>query len=297
MPLYCQKVFFDTCVYLDAVKQSGGIPLQDWRFVNHYIQKYYQVFVSWTTLKELLCRLENCRDEYFARNQNALEQASRHGRGSGRFLEKPQIFAIRNTLGIDVYPRVDREGRPSVSHQKWAQSVVDAVSRATNKRELLNGVSLGPKAKIYGTFDLSDFAAHEEEARSEFVRLSEGWRTGQVDRPRAITLAANLLSDSGVEPYTELSQELSLALDAVNSATDWFWNISKNNNYDFKKHKNNWDDLQQLYYLCDSSMIFVTLNTRDFMVWIKNSTQVTQVMSWQQFVENARRSVATNPAR
>ncbi len=297
MTLCRPKVFFDTCVYFDAVKHSGGITVQDWRFVDQYVQNHYQVLVSWTTLKEPLCRLENCGDEYFPRNQDALKLASRHGRGSGGFLEKPQIFAIRSTLGIDVYPRLDREGRPSVSHQKWAEGVVDAVFRATSKRELSISVKLGPKTKMYGTFDLSDFAAHEEQARSEFVRLCEGWRAGQIDEPRAITVAANLLSDSGVEPYTEICERLSLALDAVNMAIEWFWNQSKVHNYNFERRKNNWDDIQQLYYLCDPSMIFVTLNTKDFPKWTKHSIQAAQVVSWREFVEKARRSVAANTTR
>lgn len=288
MPLRRRKVFFDTCVYLDAAKQAGGITADDWRFVNHYVQKHYRAQVSWTTLKELLCRLATCSDDYFVRNQNALKLANRHGRAPGRFLEKPQIFAIRHALGIDVYPRTDRSGRPNRSHQKWAEGVLDAVFRAANRSELLNGVRLGPK-NIYGTFDLDDFAAHEEEARSEFVQLSEGWRSGKVDEPRAITVAANLLHDSGVEPSTALSEKLSRALDAVNSTIKWFWNTSSDSGYSFERHKNDWDDIQQLYYLCDPLMIFVTLNTSDFVKWTKNSTQGSQVVSWRIFRENARK--------
>lgn len=297
MPLCRPRVFFDTCVYLDAVKQSGGIPPQDWRFVDHYIQRHYRVVVSWTTIKELLCKLENCSDEYFVRNQAALQQASRHGRRNGRFLENPQIFAIRNALGIDVYPQLDREGRQNVPYQQWAQDVVDSVFNATSKRELLDGVRSAANTNARDFFDLSDFAAHEEQPRSEYVRRSEGWRTGQIDRPHPITVAANLLRDSGVDPYTELCQRLSLSLDAVNSAIDWFWKMSKNPTYDFETRKNNWDDIQQLYYLCNSSMVFVTLNTRDFMQWMKGSKQISQVLSWQQFFDNARHSVAADNTR
>ncbi len=293
------KVFFDTCVYSAAAKQSGasGITPRDWTFVNHYVENRYRVCVSWTTFKELLCRLVNCRDEFFVRNQDGLKWADRHGRAPSKFLEKPQIFAIQHTLGIDVRPKLDREGRPNLSQQKWSEGVLNAVFRARNKRELLGGVKLGPKTKMHGTFDLSDFAAFEEESRSEFVRLSEGWRIGQVDRPSAVTVAINLLQDSGLKPDKELSQKLSLALGAVNSTINWFWSISKNPSYSFEKHKNNWDDLQQLFYLCDPSMTFVTLNTNDFMPWTKNSTQSAQVISWQQFVENARRSVQAHTPR
>jgi len=292
-----KKVFFDTCVYLDAAKQSGGISGGDWDSVQRYVGEHYQTYVSWTTLKELLCRLANCRDEYFVHNQNALKCASKHGYLPGMFLEKPHVFAIRQVLGIDVYPGLDREGRANVPHQVWAESVLDMVFKATNKLELLNGVRLGSNTTMHGTFDLRDFADHEEQARLEFVRLSEGWRAGTVDTPNPIKIAANLLNDSGITPYTESSKKLSDALDAVNSTIDWLWKTSKTSSYSFEKHKNDWDDIQQLYYLCDPARTFVTLNTCDFMKWAKNSPQSTQIISWADFLGQSRRNVFAATAR
>jgi hypothetical protein len=91
-----------------------------------------------------------------------------------------------------------------------------------------------------------------------------------------------------LKPSGADAHKLSRALDAVNSTVNWFWSMSRNPGYDFEKHKNNWDDIQQLYYLCDPTMTFVTLNTRDFMQWTKNSPQASQVVSWKEFCKNAR---------
>lgn len=286
------KVFFDTCVYLEVEKTRGLIPPPDWRFLQHYVKRNYRTCVSWPTLKELLVRIAKGDDAHFTSNQRALRELLKHGTKRGRFLDKPNFFAIERVLGIGARPPQNREGDVNPPHQNWVENVLRAVFQAQSKTELTLGVQSGLSRKQRAAFDLDDFAAYEEQPRLEHVAICEGLRTGHTETGSRMAICGALLKDTGRTPYTEHCVRLSEALDAWLAATEWLWNASKNSTYNFDKKKNDWDDLQQLFYLCDPSLCFVTLNTKDFVTRTRGSTQHARIISWADFLAQARRAVS-----
>src|SRR5207249_2128444 len=97
-----------------------------------------------------------------------------------------------------------------------------------------------------------------QEGKDNHRRTLEEVRDGRKSSTSTIAWAAGLLDGLNIKRREETCTKVSKALEAAYCFDEYLWKQAKNYSYDFKKHDSNWVDGQQLFYLCDKSVWFVT---------------------------------------
>jgi predicted nucleic acid-binding protein len=271
------KLFLDTDVCINAA--NGKIHPAEWRRVQKHIGTHYRYCISFITLKELLGKLARGSDAYFERNKEPLRVLYQPARR--QFLPYPSVFALRTVLGIKSAARIHDSG---LTEEVWAEKVLRAVLDAPSKARLKHGIEV-PNQKRMVPFDIDHFDRHENAPQNEHAKLLQGIREGNTDPPVARKLAAWILKQHGLTPYTEDCEKLAVALDAACCFTVSLSKMAKDKGYDFKTHASDWGDTLQLFYLCDESMHFLTMDG-DFRNRTKNSLQSSRILTYRGFVKS-----------
>jgi predicted nucleic acid-binding protein len=269
------KLFFDTDVCINAA--SGKIDPAEWRRVQKHIGTHYRYCISFITLKELLGKLARGSDAYFERNKEPLRVLCQPARR--QFLPYPSVFALRTVLGIRSAARIHDSG---LTEEVWAEKVARAVLDAPSKARLKDGIKV-PNRKLTLSFDLDHFDRHENAPQNEHAKLLQGIREGKTDPPVPRNWAAWILKQHGPTPYTDDCEKLAVALDAAYCFTRSLSKMANDKGYDFKTHASDWGDSLQLFYLCDESMHFLTMDG-DFRNRTKNSLQSSRILTYRDFV-------------
>jgi hypothetical protein len=84
----------------------------------------------------------------------------------------------------------------------------------------------------------------------------------------------------GVAHTAEASAQLVGPLDAAYRFDHSLWDLALNSKYDFIEHASDWIDVQQLYYLSDDQMHFVT-NDSKHIGSTRGSSQHGRILSYQ----------------
>ncbi len=271
------KLFLDTNVCIYAA--SGKIDPAEWRRVRKHIATHYRYCVSFITLKELFSKLARGSDAYFERNKEPLRVLYQPARR--RFLPYPSVFALRTVLGIKSAARIHDSG---LTEEVWAEKVLRAVLDAPSKTRLKDGIKV-PNQKLMRSFDLDHFDRHENAPQNEHAELLQGIREGKTDPPVARKWAAWILHQHDITPYTDACEKLAVALDAAYRCTVSLSELERDKGYDFKKHASDWGDSLQLFYLCDDSMHFLTMDA-DFCYRTKGSSQSSRILTYEEFVRS-----------
>jgi hypothetical protein len=106
--------------------------------------------------------------------------------------------------------------------------------------------------------------------------------------PKRNTWAASILETHDLTPYTETCERLVARLDAAYRFDYALCEMAKTQNYDFKKHANDWGDVLQLFYLCDEAMHVLTAD-QDFCNRTKGSFQSSRILIYSEFVRSLPR--------
>jgi hypothetical protein len=271
------KLFLDTGVCINAA--NGQIDPAEWRRLQKYIGTHYRYCISFITLKELFSKLARGSDAYFERNKEPLRVLYQPARR--RFLPYPSVFALRTVLGIESAARIHDSG---LREEVWAETVLRAVLDGPSKTRLKDGIKV-PNQKLMQTFDLDHFDTHENAPQNEHAELLQGMREGKTDLPVPKKWAAWILHQHGLTPYTEACEKLAVALDAAYWFTLSMSKMAKDKGYDFKTHASDWGDSLQLFYLCDESMHFLTMDG-DFCNRTKNSLQSSRILTYREFIRS-----------
>jgi hypothetical protein len=109
------------------------------------------------------------------------------------------------------------------------------------------------------------------------VRAYENMRLSKKRRTSDDSLNA-FLANFGVQLTHDNRLDLRAALDAFLTFSSALCDLALNSNYSFEKHKNDWVDGQQLYYLADPELYIVTLDG-PLKEKIKTSSQAERVVS------------------
>lgn len=271
------KLFFDTDVCINAA--NGKIHPAEWRRVQKHIGTRYRYCISFITLKELLGKLARGSDAYFERNKEPLRVLYQPARR--RFLPYPSVFALRTVLGIKSAARIHDSG---LTEEVWAEKALTAVLDSPSKTRLKDGIKV-PNQKRMVTFDLDYFDRHENAPQNEHTKLLQGIREGKTDQPVPRKWAAWILYQHGLPPYTDECEKLAVALDAAYCFTFSLSKMAKDKGYDYKTHASDWGDTLQLFYLCDDSMHFLTMDG-DFRNRTRDSIQSCSVVTYREFVKS-----------
>jgi predicted nucleic acid-binding protein len=271
------KLFLDTDVCINAA--NGRIDPAEWRQVQTHIGAHYRYFISFITLKELFSKLARGADAFFERNKEPLRALYEPARR--RFLPYPSVFALRTVLGMRSAARIHESG---LSEEVWAEKVLRAVLDSRSKASLKHGIKVPNQRRIL-TFDLDHFDRNENAPQNEHAELLQGIREGKTDTPVPRKWAAWILHQHGRTPYTEDCEKLAVGLDSAYCFTFSLSKMAKDNGYDFKTHASDWGDSLQLFYLCDESMHFLTMDA-DFYCRTKSSSQNSRLLTYAEFARS-----------
>lgn len=265
------KIFLDTNVCINAA--NGEIPSKVWRRVRGRISNDFRYCISEVTLRELLIKLSRGSGSYFDQNKGPLRVL--HGPSNRRFLPYPPIYALRTLLGLSEVQR--DTGVSGLSEEEWANQVLETVLRSPDKQSLLRGVPIGLSRRKGRFFDLDHFDKHESEPQREFATILQGLREGRTDPPNPLTWAAWIMKSSGLVPYTEECGVLASGLSAAYRYGESLARLADTSNYSFERRSSDYGDILQLFYLCDESMHFLTLDS-DFRKRTKGSAQSARII-------------------
>lgn len=241
-----KTLILDTNVCINLAKPSHRVTKQ--QFITR-INADYRVAASANTFMELLRGVVNGGDEYFNENRRSLQIMA--GKGKPRFLPFGVTFALKHVLGVDSTITPLSAGE--------FQSSFETVLRADDKQTLLDG-------RVKHPFSSKNFGFRKHlidkpltEGAEHNVKLFEQYR--ELGRPDQTPLewARELAAENGDCRLTE-AQALKLgeALDGAYEYDKYLWHRARREKYDFAGHPGDWVDQQQLLYLCDKRMHFLT---------------------------------------
>ena len=273
MSLVRKKIVYDTQVVSNAA--AGLISTGEWARVSRYVSTKCRYCISLNTLYELLAGIASGDDNHFEENRNRLQ-----------FLCPPYRKEFLPLVGDFVRSRVFGEPlrRPDFHPCRldlWPKIVL----RARNRADLDNGlVTLdGPshKGKRYG-FDFASLVHSIQEGKDNHSRVLSELRDGTLKRSPPNIWAASVLSRVGVSSDVRNIRRLLTALDAAYHYDQSLWELAESHKYDFARHDSDWIDEQQLFYLADPRVLFITSDTR-IKLRTSKSRQADRILSFDEF--------------
>jgi hypothetical protein len=227
-----------------------------------------------------LSKLARGSDRYFQQNKESLQVLFRPSKR--RFLPYPSVFAIRTILGKN---NVARESDSGLTEEEEAEASFKAVLDTPSKAALKIGIRVRHRKRRIQFFDLDQFDQHENRPQKEHTELLKGIREGTINKPEPLAWAAWLLNSHCLPAYTDDCEKLVIGLDAAYRYGFSLTKMANNESYDFEAHASDWGDTLQLFYLCDESMHFLTLD-KDFRNRTKGSPQRERVLLYPEFLRS-----------
>lgn len=270
------RLFLDTQICIDVAKKQ--ISEREWARVWRYVCDNYAYFISPLTLIELLCGVDYGKDEFFHQNLQALRVLVPPHR-TKRFLRMPGHFVLSSVL-CDTRKNL---GFESKDFDLW----VKVILRAPNRRALESGkITLAHIFDREFGFKFQVVTNQHHAGKREYVTHLEELRNGALAIPTPRRWAAGFLRAMGREVDDLDCARLIKALDAAYCFDKVLWELVTTSNYNFEKRAGDWTDQQQLYYLCDPMMHFVTRDSR-IKDWTAKSLQNDRITAYYELAKKA----------
>jgi len=271
------KIVFDTQVISNA--NSGAISATDWDNVSKYISRKCRYQISVNTLYELLSSLANGDEGHFLTNQGRIRLLCAP---AGReFLPLVGDFVRRKVFGFPARRPDFRSG--------WLQIWAEVVLAAKTKADLQNGKVVlrkaGHSGRSYG-IDLQLLVRQIAEGKESHAQRLEKLRQGELLSSTSTTWSTAVLGLIGVPANDANRAKLLEALDAAHKYDESLYDMAKNHNYDFSQHDTDWIDSQQMYYLADPSVLFVTCDS-NIAFRVRGSTQRSRILNFPELIVRA----------
>jgi hypothetical protein len=250
------SVFFDSQIPISV--SDGVIPLANWQGVLERLAGRYRYRVSFTTFMEIVNALAGGDDDHFDQNRKRLLLLT--DVEGCEFLPMPGQF-IRTAV-LSLPPE-----RPEFSPERLQGVWVPVIRRAQDKCDLLSGNvvmrSLPGGIDLTCGIDLAMLRKQMEDGKrlwGDELRLA---KDGHKEMPPAGLHAAFILRFDVHAPQTpENIQRVSRALDAAYCHLAQIHHQSTKGVYRFDSKLQDWIDNQQLMYLADPDLTFVTADRR-----------------------------------
>jgi hypothetical protein len=265
------KIFFDTQVVSMLAQSETEMHKRVWRKVRNQ----YRYLISPLTMFELFFGLAGADEKHF-HVHHARFQTLR-GTGQPTILALPERFAIKRALEIDI-------GQDFHTPQECAR-YISLVLKARSRSEIEIGkVILSPLQRKRGTGMLLDDMRDSRLAIvKDHVELLQRVRSGEQPIPSPMDWSKSVLYKSGA-PVTDSGAAKFLdAADAVYHYDNWLWEHSGAYRFDRSDREGDLMDSQQLYYLADPDIVFLTADRR-IKERIASSTKSSQVLLYKNFM-------------
>lgn len=270
------RLFFDTQICINVGNRS--VSERRWASVWRYVTQNFQYVISPLTLCELLRGVACGTDRHFNENREAIRVLVPPHRHKC-FLDFPAAFVLKAVLGC-------QQGAPSVGTQEF-ERWVRVVLRARSKDALEAGdVRLGASStRSYG-FDFNLHVGQLLQGEREHVEQLQELRKGNLQVPSRLAWAAGILARQGLKRSHDDCRKVAQSLDAAFHFDMSLYGRARTSNYNFEKHRTDWIDEQQLYYLTDPQVHFLTGDGR-LREWTKASTQASRILDFNSFPSQA----------
>jgi hypothetical protein len=268
------KLILDTNVCGKLLTPAYG---DDLGRIKRHLSRNFHVVVSPQTFLELLNAIKGGDGTHFSADQDRLRLLV--GGGQMDFLPFPVAFGLRKVLGL-----VDRSPKffgPS-HFRLWFRIVIHAKDRA----ELVGGdVRLpGDSGRKRLGFKLDDSNRLHEDGISQHRAEIEKAIAGKGILPTPELWAAGLADSLGHKLNSQQAMLLGTGLGAAYRYAEELCSIVAKGQYNFEKHRGDWIDWQQLFYLCDPS-VFLLTDDRGLRTRVGSSGQGAQILDLRDFLK------------
>lgn len=261
-------IFFDTSVCIHVARQK--IDPNVWKRVHRTLRNRYRYYISPLTGYELIAGLATGKPEFFRQNQEPVRVL--YPAGPKQVLPVLKVFVPFQLFGEKREP-----ARSTPDLDLWLRMVL----KAKDRRELESGrMPVGASRRRLG-LDLNDVNKQIRDVENGYARYFRKFAETQVP-----DLSAKLWSDFVLREYNDefRRQNQALVAERTNAAYRFslsLWRLAKDPRYNIAKYKSDLVDAQQLYYLCDDNLTFLTADTK-----IKNkvidSPQASRILTLQE---------------
>ena len=268
------KPFFDTQIC--ELAANGSIPRDQWRHVQEHFECHADYRISPLTLAEILDRIHNDpAGKYFNRAQEQLRSLYPLGKRKS-FFDFPRYFVPKTIFNKEI-------PKPRLLESGFAECA-EIVLWATSRKEVDgDGVALpfmrGAKIKL----NLERFSNEIRGIRDQYVDRFRFLKGTKIPPPTREQWAAPALSQIGLADEESRARLLE-ALAACYQFDCWLWNAAKNHNYDLQENISDLIDAQQLPYLCDPAVIFIT-NDTDHKKRLRGNPQGGRIKTFSELME------------
>ncbi len=222
--------------------------------IKRCLSRNFRLVVSAETFIELLDAIKGGDGTHFESDKERLRLMA--GGGSPTFLGLPGAFMLSKVFGIRCanIPSVSKLG-PS-DFEKWFRLTLRAKSR---EEALQSGVRdpLEQRRKAW-VFDPTVITRQQRAAKTAHRRILEDVRDRQQRCPSPEVWAAGIALALG----RRITQDqVSLLADRLAAAYHYHKELCAviaDGKYNFEKHDGDWNDYQQLFYLCDPAISLLT---------------------------------------
>ena len=243
-----QKLFVDTQLCINAGK--GTISPSDWRKFAEFVNRDYSYCISPLTFVELAMGIARGPAQYF--NQNRESVRALWSLSDARVVFPiPRHFVLRSVFGLQP---------PAEPHlENDFELCVRVILAARDKAQLAVGpVAVPGYERGRYKFNLEKMIAETETFMTAFsnaFNFARGSTSVRVTKASWIDTCIRFL---GVVDTQENRAKFENALDAEFVLESEFDQLRRSGNYDFCRHRSDLMDCQQLLYLSDPAVNFVT---------------------------------------
>lgn len=246
--------------------------------IRRRLHRDYRLVVSPNTLAELSDAIQGGDGSHFESDRERLRVAA--GNGIPIFVEWPVTFALKHILKLPHPPKMPR----AKEFEQWFRVILRAKDRdglfaGTVRRPLLG-------RNYRQGFDPQVVRRQQEKGETAHVERLKAVSHKNESPPSPETWAAEMAKMLGFDLTPEQKVVFAKDLDAAYRYDVFLWKAATapNNSYDFNKHKNDWIDAQQLFYLCDPDIRLLvedkTLASRSM-----GSPQMCQVVRFKDYLK------------
>jgi hypothetical protein len=263
-------IFFDSSVCIDVARKN--IPPEEWAFVYRRLFNSFRYCISPLTVYELVSGLDTGDEQHFRDNQEVF-----------RILYPTRRITILPLLRTFVSMNLFGEKLPvphslNTDFHLWIKAILKAETRASLESGKLR-ISLKGR-KGFGLV-LSDINSQMRVFQDGYAKLFTRLREQGAPELTAEIWADFVLRDLRKTINTENRNIVLNRLDAAYAFACSLWGFMRNESYDFRKHRTEIVDAQQLYYLCNSRLYFLT-NERKLKTKIAKSAQGERILLFQE---------------
>jgi hypothetical protein len=271
------KPFFDTQVC--ELAASGAIPRADWIFLQDYFEVETDYHISPLTVAEILDRInKDENNRYFRRTQEQIRCLYPHGKRK-KFFDFTRYFISRTIFGKEAK-------RPFMLEKDFAFDL-EILLWAGSRSQVTQGVPMPYLMNGSYRLRLEKFSDEIQGIRNIYKQ----WLGLLKGRKKFSFTPEEWLNDALKTVGMDTPDNRKKFIDALPAAYQfehWIIDAARNHNYNLDKNISDQIDAQQLYYLCDPTVIFIT-NDTDHKIRLKGNSQQQRIKTFSEVFDFVRK--------